>query len=433
MYIDRRVTLSFCIIFITIIALNACSPSGTTTPTLTSTKIPQDTVKITAPPTKLVPNPTHTLIPTLTPTNETPITEIPLPELVEIALVGQEEVPDDIMEQLAFWFPTGGGGRPLSAQMTPEWILSWNNAEVDGYPRMLTWIACGLGEQPATASLSLPDGSLSHDIDVHHFLDEDSLDYCVRIDHEIGPGSQLGIYTVDLKQKDIRLVDSLTLRMPIEPVGTVYPIDDYYGDSYWFAGFRPAEQVRLHFYLSTQDEETLALFPNLSPPEELGDIRFLIAPIRFFTERQVIADANGAFLVHINTDGIPSAIGNHLIVAASGEISGKAATDDDPGMYYKSCGGSPSSRLFISDIANVTKYGDSLPFYNMPCDPRKQSYDVKCDQVQPLGTLPEGSQISIVYGPICYGYWMWEIETATHTKVWAFEADDVDYFLEPQR
>jgi hypothetical protein len=396
--------------------MTACSSSATTavqsfsasisTPTsVPDTPIPIPTATDTL---TLAPSPTATLPP--------PPTTVLIPRLYTIDLTRSDTVPTDLKEFVFGYHGSAGGGGPCwGGDGTPAWSEAYENISIAAFPQTLQWVAHNLPpNQTSNKTLLLPDGSILS-------TEESTGDLgCIFYTYDVVPGSQLGVYSIELSVGNIVLTDSILLETPKRPTRMVYQGNE------WFAGFDPNEQVKLWIYYGGTISEFLQPdFASLSPglPDLANNTVLQQLPnqtIYVLIEEQVInADEYGTFRVKYTSEQINlvdelgeitgSSDGSRITTVAEGESSGLT----DINRFGSSCNGSLPTQLKIGDEARVTSYGD-------------------------VAKLSPGDTVTIVLGPICESSyrpmtnrWEWIVNTTSQTSLLVSECDAEGYFLEP--
>ncbi len=337
--------------------------------------------------------PTPSPAPTSTPTPPPPPTVLLEPKLYDIDIAQLKEAPQDILEQL-YTISTGAGGSgdAFMESETPIWFSAYEGETKPAFPDSLDWDVLGFANTPLPeVSLTLPDGS-TQPLEVipwnAHFL----------FGYEISPGSLLGTYSVEVIQGEIKLVDTVTVSLPTEPVSkSIKDID-------WYAGFKPSEQITLHIcenlYIDRYNADAnsdVTEFNKYIPTNM--NFRGNVCIKKYL--KIITADEYGTFRVRVPSDY------SYSIQADFSHVKAGPKCDETLPQQLK-----------VGDMVKISDYGEAMDFITY----------------QPM---PVGTELKIIFGPLC-GYFIgpyvsysaWVVESSDQTRYIVAESDDEGYYLE---
>jgi hypothetical protein len=320
-------------------------------------------------------------------------------------------LPPDVMSQVGYYLGAGGGVETCNFEPSQPGALETymgdlsspaNGVDIPVTAGTLDWCICGITQNPRTAKLTLPDGS-NLGLDVQQNADMITPQYqCGYVEYPVRPGVQLGVYKFTFTNASSILTDQVNLVIPSTPSG-VWLKDT---NEAWFAGYQPGESIRLLVFISTTQDNV---------------------EWSFMGEKQLIANDSGMLMVSFNPTLAQS---GHLVVAAIGDRSGRAAIKTEEGgpdyengivsIFLKDCGGGQITRLTPGGSAVVLQ--DNLSLYN----DRDKSTEVT--------PLPVGATLKVIGSPLCdqMGNWTWNVQTQDGLNGWAQETDGPTYYLQPK-
>jgi hypothetical protein len=384
--------LSWLLLFV-MVALVSCTTSQLASAPVTTGSAPTSPVVTKTP--IASPTPTPALAPVV----------LPNAWLYILDLTDNVQAPSDLAEHLFFYRPGGAGGDGNQAEhRTAYWVMSYKDSIKPAVPNGLGWLACSLSVTTVPqAMLVFPDGTtLNLEVEME-------TETCASIHYDIVPGAQLGAYTIQLKQGDTELRDTVTLELPVKPIHADYQHRD------WFAGFQPGETVSVSVY---SDDD---IFNQHSQTEKKVLYRRDSALFFLVDQQMITADQYGSFQIGIKT---PSAFKGGIYISVHGDKSGTLSKNPEgegdgwiEGAWLEKC--SEPIQLKIGDTARVTDYLNPLP-----------SIEGYMKHLRVF--LPAGTTVKVLDGPFCVdGHWAWLVETLDQTQLVLSEGTAKDHYLEP--
>lgn len=216
----------------------------------------------------------------------------------------------------------------------------------------LGWCGCGLADESATASLTLPDGStqpLEARVPGGPPMEDD---LCASFEYEYDLDSPVGTYTVSLTNAGHTLSDTFSLSMPDQVSGLWV----YSREEVWFGGLQPGELLTAAIFgtgvARFNDEFTQA---------------FLTFGLK--DEQPATADGRGLLRISLQTD---EATSWGMVATISGAASGNhyacQGQDCGAGVLYDEFRALLDEYLFFRpDPATLPRIGN-IRFCDGPCD-----------------------------------------------------------------